>query len=338
MDYIKSTDQLIAEGVQDMGNLDPDVDVAQATLTFLQIACRSSALWGIYKYIQYVATSRFPDLCNSEDLQHYASNYGITPQVGESNASLLARVFQRLQNPPAGGNVYDYEDWVRSVSRSDWTEWAADTETAVGDVCKPSVSNGWLYICTSGGTTGNDEPVWKTDGTTTDDNGVEWTKWNADTYIEHVKDVKIDKKSRGPGTFDIVVTTDSAAAGMEEEPTPGLLTAIFAYIDGDEIRPLNDFDFGVQAPEKNKVAVVFNVPAGTSQAVKDSIKGDAQAYMRSLSIGATLYLAPLEAITIKYNLPQAVLTTPAAAVTCWPTGNAAHYQRIWEDTITFNEV
>ena len=336
MNYVKSTDALIAEGLQDMANQAPDVDVAQATLTFMGIACHSSALWGIYKYMQYIARSKFPDSCDSVDLQHFAATYNIALLPGESDASLLARVLQRLQNPPAGGNKYDYMEWARSVSRSDWAEWEADTEYTVGDVSKPSASNGNLYICTVAGTSGDDEPDWTADPIV--DNGVGWQLWNLDNYVENVKNVYVDPNSRGPGTFDIVITSDSVAVGMEEEPTPGLFSAIFAYIDGDEVRPLMDFDFGVQAPAKNKVVVAFNVPAGTPQAVMDAIEGDVKSYMHSLAIGAALYPSPLIAIAIKHGVPEAVLTAPAAAVTCWPTGNAGHYQRIWEDTITFTEV
>ncbi|WP_230478800.1 baseplate J/gp47 family protein [Kingella kingae] len=42
----------------------------------------------------------------------------ITAQGGtdaESDASLLARLLERLRRPPAGGNQYDYKNWALSV-------------------------------------------------------------------------------------------------------------------------------------------------------------------------------------------------------------------------------
>jgi uncharacterized phage protein gp47/JayE len=338
MDYSMTFDQLLADILQDYTNQSPDTDIAEGTLVHIKAACIASALWGIYKYQDYLAKSRFPDTCSDEDLRHYAAVYGITPTPGESSAELLADVLNRLQNPPAGGSKADYVAWAKSVCVATWAPWAASTTYAPGDVRKPSMSNAFLYICIVAGESAGTEPSWPTaDGGTVVDGGVHWKKWNLDTYVENVKAVFVDPLSRGPGTFDIIVTSDSIAAGLEEEPSLQLLNAIYTYINGNDIRPLGDYDFGVQAPIKNEVAVAITVPDGTPQAVKDSITGDVQAYMRSLGIGVALWPSPLSAVCVKYGVPQSTLVTPSAVVNCWPTGNAGHYQRIWDLSITISE-
>lgn len=55
-------------------------------------------------------------------------------------------------------------------------EWGAGETVSVGDTKEPTVQNGFRYVCTTGGTTGSEEPSWPTSGigSTVNDNGVVW--------------------------------------------------------------------------------------------------------------------------------------------------------------------
>ena len=46
---------------------------------------------------------------------------------------------------------------------SSWaTQWAATTAEAVGALVRPATANGYLYVCTTAGTTGSTAPTWPT--------------------------------------------------------------------------------------------------------------------------------------------------------------------------------
>jgi hypothetical protein len=54
-------------------------------------------------------------------------------------------------------------------------DWSANNTVSVGDIMHPSTANGYVYKCTIAGATGDDEPTWSTDGTTSViDGGVTW--------------------------------------------------------------------------------------------------------------------------------------------------------------------
>jgi hypothetical protein len=55
------------------------------------------------------------------------------------------------------------------------SDWTANKTVSAGDITHPSTANGYVYKCTITGTTGDDEPVWSTDGTTSViDGSVTW--------------------------------------------------------------------------------------------------------------------------------------------------------------------
>jgi len=56
------------------------------------------------------------------------------------------------------------------------TAWAASTAYSAGDVVHPTTLNGYVYECTTAGTSGTTEPTWPTTpGDTVTDGGVTWT-------------------------------------------------------------------------------------------------------------------------------------------------------------------
>ncbi len=91
------------------------VDTSQGTLIFIKSACMASALWGLYNYQRWISDQIFPDVADTENLEHHAYIWSITRTYGETDSSLLARLLDRIQRPPAGGNKYDYVKWALEV-------------------------------------------------------------------------------------------------------------------------------------------------------------------------------------------------------------------------------
>jgi uncharacterized phage protein gp47/JayE len=333
MSFNMEMKDILDDILEDYKNLAPNIDMSEGTLARIAGQVTASALWGVYRAMEHIKRSAFPDTCGPEDLIKFASILGLTISPAEKNSELLTRVLDRMRFPLAGGNRYDYIVWAKSVSVTHGKQWQPENIYAYGDVVKPTDSeNPHLYFCSGKGETGEAEPAWPTDSeATVQDGAAQWTTFGTDD-TERVQAVSVFPKARGIGTFDIVITSDEDL----QEPSSELIEAVRAHIA--DVCPMMDDDFTVQAPIKNLVNIAFNVPAGTSLDVKNAIKGDVKAYMHSIDISATLYPAPLIAIAIKHDLPAAVLTAPADPVTCWPTGNPAHYQRIWHGNITFSEI
>lgn len=85
--------------------------------------------WGIYKFGTYVANQILPDTSDSQMLEKHAKVRGLSRLSGEIDAELLQRVSDDIQYPVAGGNVYDWPRWAKSVSyvhdeglSTEWTE------------------------------------------------------------------------------------------------------------------------------------------------------------------------------------------------------------------------
>jgi hypothetical protein len=75
--------------------------------------------------------------------------------------------------PGRGKQLADVSDWAASTSAT------ARTASAVGTIVRPTTKNGYVYECTTGGTTNDTEgePTWPTTpgDTVTETDGVVWT-------------------------------------------------------------------------------------------------------------------------------------------------------------------
>lgn len=115
MAFEKTFDEILAGILTDFRNIFPSVDVSQGSLAYMKAAGYASALWGLYKYQEWISRQAFPDTADTEALEHHAWVRGIPRTAGENDADYLARLLDYIRKPPAGGNKYDYEKWAEEV-------------------------------------------------------------------------------------------------------------------------------------------------------------------------------------------------------------------------------
>lgn len=115
MAFEKSFDEILNGILVDFRNIFPGVDVSQGSLAYMKAAAYASALWGLYKYQEWISRQAFPDTAETEALEHHAWVRGIPRTANESDADYLARLLDYIRRPPAGGNKYDYEKWAKEV-------------------------------------------------------------------------------------------------------------------------------------------------------------------------------------------------------------------------------
>ncbi len=115
MNFQKDFDTLFAAILTDYQNQFPEADLSQGSLIYIKSACLASALWGLYKYQDWIARQIFPDTAETAQLEHHAWVRQISRNTGETDAELLARLLDEIRRPPAGGNQYDYIKWAKAV-------------------------------------------------------------------------------------------------------------------------------------------------------------------------------------------------------------------------------
>ncbi len=115
MAFERSFDDILNCILTDFRNIFPSVDVSQGSLAYMKAAGYASALWGLYKYQEWISRQAFPDTADTEALEHHAWIRGVPRTAGENDAAYLARLLDYIRRPPAGGNKYDYEKWAEEV-------------------------------------------------------------------------------------------------------------------------------------------------------------------------------------------------------------------------------
>ena len=116
MNFQKDFDTLFQAILIDWQNQDPDADISEGSLIYMKSACLASALWGLYKYQEWISRQIFPDTADTVNLEHHAWVRGVSRTTGETDAAYLARLLDYIRRPPAGGNKYDYEKWAKEIS------------------------------------------------------------------------------------------------------------------------------------------------------------------------------------------------------------------------------
>lgn len=115
MSFEKDFDNLFNNLLVDFQNQFPGADTSKGSLIYIKSACLASALWGLYKYQDYIADQIFPDSSDTENLEHHVWVRGLSRRVDETDTALLDRLLLYIRQPPAGGNKYDYEKWALDV-------------------------------------------------------------------------------------------------------------------------------------------------------------------------------------------------------------------------------
>lgn len=114
--FQKDFDALFASILMDWQNQFPDADLSRGSMIYMKSACLASALWGLYKYQDWIARQIFPDTADTKYLEHHGWVFGISRLSGEADADYLARILDRIRRPPAGGNRYDYVKWAKEIT------------------------------------------------------------------------------------------------------------------------------------------------------------------------------------------------------------------------------
>ena len=108
---VPTFDELLNNILTDYRNQNGSVSAEMA----MREACLASAIWGAYKYQQYLGKQPFPDTADTENLDHHGAVQGLARNADESDADYLERILDDIQNPPAGGNQYDYRTWAKDI-------------------------------------------------------------------------------------------------------------------------------------------------------------------------------------------------------------------------------
>jgi len=72
MAFERTFDEILNGILVDFRNIFPGVDVSQGSLAYMKAAGYSSALWGLYKYQEWISRQAFPDTAETEALEHHA--------------------------------------------------------------------------------------------------------------------------------------------------------------------------------------------------------------------------------------------------------------------------
>lgn len=108
---IPTFDALLDQILTDYRNQSAEISAE----TTIRAACLASAIWGAYKYQEYLSKQPFPDTADTENLNHHGAVQGVTRLTDETDADYLARILDDIQNPAAGGNLYDYRQWTEEI-------------------------------------------------------------------------------------------------------------------------------------------------------------------------------------------------------------------------------
>jgi len=90
----------------------PDVSME----TLINDACLADAIWGMEKRMESAVRQIFRSTADDEYLDRHGADDGVPRLPGETRADYAARLLYNVQQPPAGGNQYDYPRWAKEVS------------------------------------------------------------------------------------------------------------------------------------------------------------------------------------------------------------------------------
>ena len=312
--FLEDFDSLLNAILTDYKNQFPGVDTSQGSLIYFKSACTASALWGIYKYQDYIANQIFPDTSDSNSLDHHGAIYNVLRKYGESDTDYLTRLLAFIQQPPAGGNANDYVQWSLAVTNVK-NAWCFPLAQGLGTVD--------VVITANSTVTGSEIPSSHADSGTV-------TALSAGNLI----DATANFQSATPVAIGDVVTNDATGAtatvtavtsGTELALAVDIFTAVGqAYTIQSLCAQVLAYINSVRPVGMNNVAVRVLPPSILSQDVTMTttgtnvntaqIEADITAYLQLFIPEQTLYLSQLTGIARDDGAQDSAITMPAAAV------------------------
>lgn len=324
-DFQKSFDELLDSILTDWRNQFPGADTSQGSLIFIRSACTASALWGLYKYQDWISRQIFPDTSDTAQLEHHAWVKDLTRTVGETDAELLARLLNNIRKPPAGGNKNDYEQWALAVDyvAKAWCFPMAQGLNTVDVVILADESTG-SEIPSSHARAGITTAV--SEGKLVDTDG-DFTGENQ----ARIGDIAVNDDTAAMATVIAVDSGTQLSLSEDIFPVGGasytlksLTIQVKEYIDS--MRPVTASIVRILPPDPLVKDVSMTVSG--SGVDKAAISAEIAAYMNTFIPRQVLYRSRQVAIAIQEGATDAVVSEPAEDVT--PTG----YEMIRPGTIT----
>jgi len=314
MSFQKEFDDLLNALLTDYRNQFPEADTSQGSLIFIKSACLASALWGIYKYQDWISAQIFPDTAETEFLEHHTWVRGLVRRVGETDAELLSRLLDYIRRPPAGGNKYDYIKWALTIDNVS-AAYCFPLGQGLGTVD--------VVIIADQDTTGSELPSSHAMTGTSTGTAANKLVDSAATFTDPINPVRIgdvavndDLSTRAVVTAvdsgtQLTLDTDIFTASGQAYTLKSLTAQVKEYID--DVRPVTASVVRVLPPTITEQNVTITV-TGTG-VDKAAIATEITAYMNALIPGETLYLSRIITTAIQAGAANAVISVPADDVT-----------------------
>lgn len=312
MSFLKDFDELFNNILTDYKNQLPGADISQGSLIFVKSACMASALWGLYKYQEFISKQIFPDTADTENLDHHGTVIGVLRTYNESDASYLSRILDQLRNPRAGGNKNNYEQWALSI------------DNVAAAYCYPraqGLGTVDVVMLANADNTGSEIPSSFATISGTND------AVTAGKLMDVGKDFSSVKKGDVVTNTTTGAETTASAEGINGElslaediftATPqdysiqSLTQRVWDYIS--VMQPCNMHPGNLRILPPTIVTQAVTMVVSGSDADMEQISSDIEAYMNGLIPDQTLYLAKLISIAVAGGAETVSITVPSADV------------------------
>jgi len=343
--FEKDFDTILTDVLTDYDNLASSPDISAGSQVFINGSVLASMLWGLYRFQEWIMKQHFPDLADTDNLNHHGSILEITRTADDTDATYLNKILAFLRQPPAGGNKLDFETWALDQDNS-YVDYDGDTyyNAVVTVIDTPDNILGTVGIYT----VPNDETVVNALKSSGNNTGV-----TANKLVDAGADFVTDGVAEGDPVNNTSDNIIALVTNVDNLTTLSLSADIFiatpkAYeIDGAEEllrratedyieskRPLGMLSVTVLAsdPVTQNVTIEVTAPENGSVDV-DAIEDAIEALLNGMSPGETLHKSALTCVALTYGADTAVVTVPASETTT--VDNDEH---IRPGTITITEV
>lgn len=110
-----TVDQILQRMIVDAKNYNSTIKISQGTENYIRFAAAASAIWGLYKQMDWTLDQIFPTTMNQESLEQWANDRGLD-YSNLTASELLTLILSYLRNPKSGGKPSDYERWALEAS------------------------------------------------------------------------------------------------------------------------------------------------------------------------------------------------------------------------------